>query len=68
MIDELCRLRSDLKSGLYVGSTLRTQAQMNKFIGALDEIIDNALTVNTENCKGCPYCPNSNSGIPIGVE
>lgn len=31
-------------------------------------IIDNAPTINTENCEGCPYCPNNNSGIPIGVE
>ena len=31
-------------------------------------IIDNAPTVHTENCEGCPYCPNSDSGIPIGVE
>lgn len=30
--------------------------------------IRNASTVNTEDCEGCPYCPNSNSGIPIGVE
>jgi len=44
-IDELCRLRSDLKSGLHVGSTLRTRAQMNKFIRVLDKIIDNALPV-----------------------
>lgn len=44
-IDELCRLRSDLKSGLHVGSTLRTQRQMNNFIKALDDIIDNAPTV-----------------------
>lgn len=55
LIDELCRLRSDLKSGLYVGSTLRTQAQMNKFIGALDEIIDNALTVEPEELKRVRY-------------
>lgn len=32
------------------------------------KIIDNAPTVNTKNCEGCPYCPNSNGGIPIGVE
>lgn len=51
LIDELCRLRSDLKSGLYVGSTLRTQAQMNKFVGALDEIIDNSLIVEPEELK-----------------
>ena len=51
LIDELCRLRSDLKSGLHVGSTLRTQAQMNKFIGALDEIIDSAPTVEPEELK-----------------
>ncbi len=30
--------------------------------------IDNAPTVHTEDCEGCPYLPNSNSGIPIGVE
>lgn len=34
----------------------------------IEHIIDNAPTVNTEDCEGCPYCPNSNSGIPIGVE
>lgn len=34
----------------------------------VEEIIDKAPTVSTEDCKGCPYCPNSNSGIPIGVE
>ena len=32
------------------------------------DLIYNAPTVNTEDCEGCPYCPNSNSGIPIGVE
>lgn len=32
------------------------------------ELIDNTPTVNAENCEGCPYCPNSESGIPIGVE
>lgn len=37
-------------------------------IRIVDEIIDNAPTVSTEDCEGCPYCPNSNSGIPIGVE
>lgn len=30
--------------------------------------VSNAPTVSTEDCEGCPYCPNSNSGIPIGVE
>ena len=44
-IDELCRLRSDLKSGLHVGSTLRTQTQIDKFVGVLDKVIDNAPTV-----------------------
>ncbi len=44
-IDELCRLRSDLKSGLYVGSTLRTQAQIDKFVDVLDGIIDNSPAV-----------------------
>lgn len=34
----------------------------------LIRIIDKAPTVHTEDCEGCPYCPNSNSGIPIGVE
>ncbi len=32
------------------------------------DFIDNAPTVHAEDCKGCPYCPDSNSGIPIGVE
>lgn len=32
------------------------------------EEINNAPTVHTKDCEGCPYCPNSNSGIPIGVE
>lgn len=30
--------------------------------------VSNAPTVSIEDCEGCPYCPNSNSGIPIGVE
>lgn len=34
----------------------------------LIKVIDNTPTINTENCEGCPYCPNSNSGIPIGIE
>jgi len=29
--------------------------------------IDNAPTVDTDTCEGCPYCP-PNNGIPIGVE
>ena len=29
------------------------------------EIIDNAPTVDTKDCEGCPYGPNSNSGIPV---
>lgn len=33
-----------------------------------ERLIDNAPTVHTEDCEGCPYCPNSDSGIPIGVE
>lgn len=37
--DELCRLRSCLRSGLHVGSCLNTQNQMNRFIAALDEVI-----------------------------
>ena len=44
-IDELCRLRFDLKTGLHVGSTLRTQTQINKFVSVLDKVIDNAPTV-----------------------
>lgn len=44
-IDELCRLRSDLKTGWHVGSVLRTQKQMNNYIKALDEVIENAPTV-----------------------
>lgn len=39
-IDELCRLRSDLKSGNHVGSTLRTQQQIDKFIDALNVTIE----------------------------
>lgn len=37
--DELCRLRSDLKTGLVVGSTLRYQYQIDRYIKTLDEII-----------------------------
>ena len=29
--------------------------------------IENAPTVDTDSCEGCPYCP-PNNGIPIGVE
>lgn len=39
-LDELCRLRSDLKSGVYVGSTLRTRHQIKRFIDALDVTIE----------------------------
>lgn len=38
-IDELCRLRSDLRSGLTVGSTLRHQSQIDNYIKVLDEIL-----------------------------
>lgn len=37
--DELCRLRSCLRSGTHVGSFLQTPAQMDRFIKALDEVI-----------------------------
>ena len=40
VLDELCRLRSDLRSGDIVGCTLRTSAQMKCYIKALDEIIE----------------------------
>ena len=33
----------------------------------LNKAID-ASTIHTEDCEGCPYCPNSNSGVPVGVE
>lgn len=33
----------------------------------INAIIDNAPTVDTDTCEGCPYCP-PNNGIPIGVE
>ena len=38
--DELCRLRSCLRSGTHVGSYLQTPAQMDRFIKALDEVIE----------------------------
>lgn len=38
-IDELCRLRSDLKTGDVVGSTLRYQDQIDRYIKALDDVI-----------------------------
>ena len=37
--DELCRLRSCLRSGTHVGSYLQTPAQIDRFIKALDEVI-----------------------------
>ena len=37
--DELCRLRSCLRSGTHVGSYLQTQAQIDRFIKALDDVI-----------------------------
>lgn len=48
-IDELCRLRSDLKTGLVVGSTLRTQTQIERFIKSLDDVIDNAPAVDIKD-------------------
>lgn len=48
-IDELCRMRSDLKSGLYVGSALRTQKQVNRYIKALDEVIEAGTRGGEEN-------------------
>ena len=38
-LDELCRLRSDLKTGAVVGSTLRYQYQIDRYIKAIDNVI-----------------------------
>lgn len=38
-LDELCRLRSDLKTGAVVGSTLRYQFQIDRYIKAIDDVI-----------------------------
>ena len=38
-LDELCRLRSDLKTGAVVGSTLRYQYQIDRYIKAIDDVI-----------------------------
>ena len=40
---------------------------LNSEINRCIEAIDNAPTVDTDTCEGCPYCP-PNNGIPIGVE
>ena len=47
-IDQLCRLRSDLKTGVMVGSTLRTQEQIDKFILTIDAILENNGKINQE--------------------
>lgn len=46
--DELCRLRSDLKSGLVVGSTLRGKYQVDRYIKALDDVIGADMKGGTE--------------------
>ena len=32
------------------------------------DIIERAPAVHTKDCEDCPYCPDSNSGVPVGVE
>lgn len=44
-IDELCRLRSDLKTGMVVGSTLRYQSQIDRYIKTLDNVINSEPAV-----------------------
>lgn len=51
-------------------NALKEEVNKKNVVGRFNTLllIDNAPTINTEDCEGCPYCPNSNSGIPIGVE
>lgn len=38
-IDELCRLRSDLRTGMVVGPSLKYQDRIDRYIKALDDVI-----------------------------
>lgn len=58
--------RSKLKERLIINFSNKPEAQA--IYQHLIDIVDDCPTVHTEDCEGCPYCPNSDSGIPIGVE
>lgn len=42
-IDELCRLRSDLRTGMVVGPSLKYQDRIDRYIKALDDVIGAAM-------------------------